>query len=267
MSPLVNDQITDLRVISIGALSQRGKWQTEAMRSYLSARLIWFTRGQGRITIAGVTRGYGPNNLIYIPADTMHGFEAGPQVHGHIVSLPRTTVGVWPDKTVHLRLQDVLIQGELGGLLENLQRELKSDKLAAKEAADYHAGLLSVFFARQHADRDELTRPETASARLVSAYTALIETDFETSQNVSDYAKKLGVTTTHLTRCCNQTCGRSALTLLNERILFEARLRLLQSNRAVKDIASELGYSSAAYFTRAFQAETGKTPSEFRKSR
>jgi AraC-like DNA-binding protein len=33
----------------------------------------------------------------------------------------------------------------------------------------------------------------------------------------------------------------------------------------VKDIAASLGFASAAYFTRAFRAETGMSPTEFRK--
>jgi AraC-like DNA-binding protein len=32
----------------------------------------------------------------------------------------------------------------------------------------------------------------------------------------------------------------------------------------VKDVARTLGFTSAAYFTRAFQARTGLTPSDFR---
>lgn len=267
MSPLETTALTDLRVTSIASLSQRGKWHTEAMRSYNAHRLIWFTRGQGRITIAGMTRGYGTNNLIYIPANTMHGFEASAQTQGHIITLPRAAKDVWPENTVHLRLRDVLIQSELGNLLENLQRELKSDALASDRAAEFHAGLLGVFFTRQHAQMTEDTRPETAASRLAAAYTSLIENEFRSTNSISDYAQKLGVTTTHLTRCCNQSCGKSALAILNERILFEARLQLLQSRKPVKDIAVDLGFSSAAYFTRAFQAQTGKTPSEFRKTR
>ncbi len=267
MSALEIDHKTHLKMMSIATLSQRGRWYTEAMRSYSTARLIWITRGQGRITIAGTTRGYGPNNLIYVPANTMHGFETSAHVQGQIITLPSYATGVWPNQPVHIRLRDVRVQGELSGLLENLQRELISDRLAAAEAAEYHAALLSVFFARQQIEAPDTTQPDTASARLASAFTSLIESDFKSTKTVADYASDLGVTPTHLTRCCKQTCGRSALSILNERILFEARLQLLQSRKPIKDIADELGFSSAAYFTRAFQEQTGQTPTEFRKLR
>jgi AraC family transcriptional activator of pobA len=59
-----------------------GRWRVEAMRAYAEPLLLWFTRGQGRITVGGITRGYGAHNAIYIPAGMMHGFEVGPQTFG-----------------------------------------------------------------------------------------------------------------------------------------------------------------------------------------
>jgi AraC-like DNA-binding protein len=106
----------------------------------------------------------------------------------------------------------------------------------------------------------------TAAARLVAAYTDLVERDFRTRQGVADYARALGVTPTHLTRCCKLTCNRSALSLLNDRIIYEARLLLRETGEPVQDIARALGFASAAYFTRSFQARAGMTPTKFRQT-
>jgi AraC family transcriptional activator of pobA len=83
---------------------------------------------------------------------------------------------------------------------------------------------------------------------------------------VSDFARELGVTSTHLTRVCNKTCGSSASDLLHDRVIFEARKLLTETRMPVSQVAQALGFTSAAYFTRAFQHRTGKTPSAFRKS-
>ncbi len=107
-------------------------------------------------------------------------------------------------------------------------------------------------------------RSDTASARLVAAYTDLVERDFRTRKGVADFARDLGVTSTHLTRCCNETCGSSALAILNDRIIFEARKLLRDTKTPIKDIAETLGFGSPAYFTRSFQQRTGATPSAFR---
>ena len=248
---------------------QMGRWRTEAMRSHSTPRLLFVGKGHGRITVAGLTSGYGPNNLIFIPAHTMYGFEVGPTVFGQMLSIPAAMAPEWPDEQVHLRLRDVSAQKEFMSLLDALERELNSGRDGAPRAAHYHLGLIGVFFERQLASRpaeaaDE--RAHTTSARLVAAYTDLIERDFRTDRRVADYARALGVTPTHLTRCCKQTCGRSALGLLSDRVHYEACLMLRDTRLPVQQIASDLGFHSPAYFSRAFLARAGKSPSDFRRT-
>lgn len=265
---MMTDPANRLALTAIAQNATHGRWRTEAMRSHSSPRLIFVARGQGRITIAGLTRGFGANNLIYIPSGIMYGFEVGPTVFGQMLTIPNAMATEWPDEPIHLRLRDVVAQKELAGHLDALERELTSNQPSHQRAAHYQLGLLSVYFERQlelRTDETKDARADTAAARLVAAYTDLIERDFHEHMGVADYAAKLGVTPTHLARCCKQTCGKSALTLLNDRILFEARLLLRDSKDPVRKIANDLGFGSAAYFTRAFQAQTGLTPSQFRK--
>ena len=105
-----------------------------------------------------------------------------------------------------------------------------------------------------------------AAKRLVARYTALMEQDFRSGAGVADFAAALGVTTTHLTRCCRQACGRSALALLQDRRIFEARKMLAETDMPVSRVGAELGFTSAAYFTRAFQNLTGTSPTAFRRT-
>ena len=270
VSQLTATQAQDsvLAVAPIAYNHMAGRWRTEAMRSHASPRLIFITKGQGRVTIAGMTYGYGPNNLIYIPAHVMYGYEAGPGVFGAILTIPNAMAGEWPDEYVHLRLRDVQGQKEATAVFEAMERELKNSAQTHSRAAHYHLGLLSVFFERQMAQAPLRTKDDRANgsaARLVAAYTDLIERDYRTDKGVADYAAALGVTPTHLTRCCKQTCGKSALALLRDRITYEACVMLRDTHMPVSHIASELGFTSAAYFTRSFQSKMGLTPSYFRK--
>ncbi|QQA44940.1 helix-turn-helix transcriptional regulator [Pelagovum pacificum] len=254
----------DLRALSHGTGQTR--WRTEAMRSHSSPRLIYVGKGQGRITIAGLTSGYGPNNLVFIPAGTMYGIEVGNTVYAQILTIPAAMASEWPDEPVHLRVRDVVSQKQLALQFDLLEAELRSGETAHTRAAHYQLGLLSVLFERQLDHHEEEARRATTQARLVAAYTDLVERKYRSGWGVAQYAAALGVTPTHLTRCCRVTCNRSALAVLNDRILYEARLMLNRSRTPVKDIATALGFSSAAYFTRSFQAATGQTPSAFRKA-
>lgn len=262
-------QKTALALTPITHNPTAGRWRTEAMRSHATPRLILITKGQGRITIAGLTSGYGPNNLIFIPARTMYGFEVGPTVFGQILTIPATMAAEWPSVATQLRLRDVGVQKQMSAIVEALERELKSAGQTHSRAAHYHLGLFAVYFERQLVTSQSETfkaRATTTAAKLVAAFADLIERGYRSDQGVSEYATALGVTPTHLTRCCNQTCGKSALALLRDRVHYEACILLRDTPTPVHEIATQLGFHSAAYFSRSFAAQNGATPSNFRKT-
>lgn len=264
--PQAAPAISQLRLVAIPRLAAGGRWRVEAMRSLSEPQLLWFTRGQGRITIAGVTRGYGPNNAVFIPAGTMHGFEVGQHVFGTAVFFGRDTDLTLPHEVHHLRIRENSAQVELNLLLDAVGREQVSDKPAHDRATRHYLGLISVWLERQIALQpvEDLPHPESAR-RLANRFTQIVERDFRSGAGVADYAAALGVTPTHLSRVCRTTTGRSAKAILADRVLFEARRLLLETRKPVQDVAQELGFGSAAYFARAFQHHTGLTPSDFRR--
>jgi len=264
----VESPLPGFRIMTLQRFAQGGRWRTEAMRSYSTPVLYWFTRGQGRITVSGATRGYGPHNAVLVPAGTMHGFDMMGQVMGNALFFPRDSGIDMPDDPVHLRLRDTQSQGEMSFQIENIQREIDLGADAMDRALMHHVGLLVVWIERQAWPRGSAPETQGASAadRLAAAFTALLERDFRKGQGVADYAAALGVTATHLSRCCKATSGRNASALLQDRLHYEARKMLRDTRVPIKDVAASLGFRSAAYFTRAFQHQTGQTPSAFRKS-
>ena len=259
---------SSLRIQAISRLVQGGRWRVEAMRSLREPVLFWFTQGQGRITVAGTTRGYAPNQAAFIPAGVMHGFEVAPRVQGTAVFFGRDHGLELPTQPVFLRPRDPIAQKEIAGLLENIQREIETPRPAALKAAQHHLGLLAVWIDRQ-IERERANEPlpgrPLAAQRLVARYAALLERDLDSRRTVADFAAALGVTATHLTRACRATCGKGAHALLEDRILFDARRLLAETKLPIKDVAEMLGYNSAGYFTRAFQRAAGVTPSAFRR--
>ena len=256
----------DYRVDILARLNNAGgKWHTQAMRSHRSPTLLWFTRGQGRVTVAGVTRGFGPHNLVYLPTRTMYGFEPVGQVYGYAVHLPETMSPELPDEPLHMRFREATQQNEVTALIEALHREIDSDQPGRDKAMALQAGLLAVWLDRQVRQMPDYDLTPDASRRLVAAFTSLVEAEFRRDHSVGHYAAELGVTATHLTRACNIACGRSASALLADRVHFEARRMLRETDLPVKDIAEKLGFHSAGYFSRAFRKETGQTPRAFRQ--
>lgn len=254
----------DIRLIPFSRLTQGSRWRVQAMRSYSAPQLLWITRGQGRITVAGVTRGYGAHNAVFIPAHTMHSFELSGQAYGTAIVFSAMPDLDLPETPHHLRIRDGAVQSEFTTLLENLQRELEGRRPAAQRAIHHYAGLMTVWLERQIAEADDTTSAPDSARRLAAGFAALVEKEFRSDKSVSTYAAALGVTSTHLTRVCKQTCGRTASDLLCERKISEARRLLADTRAPVNQIASALGYTSAAYFTRVFHDRTGQAPRAFR---
>ncbi len=266
MTELAN-KLPEVRMTPIPRLAQGGRWRVEAMRSYSSNLLLWFTRGQGRITVAGTTRGYGAHNAIFIPSGVMHGFEVSAQVFGTAIFIPRDLGFPLPVMPTHLRIRDAIPQAEVTGILDNLQRELEGSQPERVRAIHHHTGLLAVWMRRQILLHEVDNKAPDAAQRLTTRFTEMIETEYRSGMNIAEYAEALGVTPTHLSRVCNQACGRPASALLSDRVIFEARRLLSETKTPIQQVAADLGFTSPAYFTRAFQHHTGQTPSAFRRER
>ncbi|PZR00940.1 MAG: AraC family transcriptional regulator [Cereibacter sphaeroides] len=258
--------LSQLRLVAIPRLAAGGRWRVEAMRSLSEPMLLWFTKGQGRITVAGITRGYTPHNAVFIPPGVMHGFEVGPQVFGTAVFFGRDTDVTLPATPLHLRIRENQAQVEINLILDSIGREMDSQVPAHDRATRHYLGLLGVWLERQAARAGAEGGPSDAARRLVMRYTMLLEREFRSGHGVAAYAAALGVTPTHLTRCCKQCSGRPASAFLHDRVLFEARRMLSETDLPVGRIARDLGFNSPAYFTRAFQSQTGRTPSAFRRA-
>ena len=252
-----------VRLVPLQSLAVGGRWRTEAMRSYKMPVLLWFTRGQGKITVAGITRGYGAHNAVFIPARTMHGFAITSQVFGSAMFFGATEGLRLPDTPLHLRIRDGAAQTEMAALLDSLQRETDAARPKADQAVYHLTGLLAVWLDRQRPPQATDTPPK-ASEILMARFTEAVENQLYTGQSLSDFAEALGVTPSHLTRVCRETCGRPASEILADRVTFEARRLLADTSLPIKRVADILGFASAAYFSRAFHARTGVTPTAFR---
>ncbi len=258
-----------LRLVPLAKLAAGPKWRLETLRALEEPLFLWFTNGQGRISIAGSTRGFHPHNAIFIPAGVMHSFQAMTRVQGMAVYFGKRHGLELPEVPLHLRLRDTSSHAEVSMMIDAISRELDGGKPQAERAARFQLGLLSIWLERQAAIQSEEPRgagPRNANERLTARFTALLEREYGSSLNISDYATALGVTPTHLTRACRASCGRTALDILQDRRLFEARRLLAETDIPVQDIARRLGFSTAGYFSRAFSQQIGQPPSLYRKA-
>ncbi|MFK7937862.1 MAG: helix-turn-helix transcriptional regulator [Roseovarius sp.] len=253
-------------ISTIAAWADGRNWTLELQHSRACHALIWLTRGQTRAVIEGQRRGIGVHNVLVIPAHTMFALQMSKQSFGMVCQIPAGERLMMPDTPVLLSIQDVRNQAELTSLMDAMQREQTSDLAFADEAIFAHGELLTVWLRRAMIRHPAKPTRETATQRLVRAFSALVERDYRSGRVMADYASTLGVTPTHLSRVCKQTSGLTAADILTERVLHAARTALEDTAQPITQIAATLGFNSGAYFSRFVQHHTGATPSALRKA-
>jgi AraC family transcriptional activator of pobA len=249
-----------LEVTSLGTKDTRRPWRVNGLFARPRHALIWTSRGQGRITLAGVQKGVGAHNAIFIPAGTMFALDM-PQMFGSVVWIDPALGLNTPDHPLHLRPRDVQSHAELTSRIDALQQELSSEKPGNAAAAQAFAQLCLVWIDR-NSQSGPITRP-TAAERLMHRFSALIEANLHQGQTTTDFANQLNVTLTHLSRACKAQSGRTAAHLLAERLTIEAREELSKNDITVRAVSERLGFSTPGNFSRFFQRNTGESPRNF----
>jgi AraC family transcriptional regulator len=82
--------------------------------------------------------------------------------------------------------------------------------------------------------------------------------------SVADFAALCGVSAGHLARCFKQTTGMTVNAYAQAVRIERARGMLAESELPLKEIAAACGFSTAGYFSTAFQRAAGESPRNYR---
>jgi len=101
---------------------------------------------------------------------------------------------------------------------------------------------------------------------VVNNFLNLVEKHYKEHYTLNQYASLLHITSKQLSSFCKKYLGKNAYTLIEEKIVLEAKRLLFRTNKSIKEISFELNFEDPAYFTRFFKKETGFAPHDFRKN-
>jgi YesN/AraC family two-component response regulator len=105
----------------------------------------------------------------------------------------------------------------------------------------------------------------TEGRRQVRRAMAYIQAHYMEPITRRDLAARLGLHEDSLSHYFAQEVGISVVAYLNRYRVQQARKLLEAADRSIVEIALAVGFGSHSYFTRVFVAETGMTPTAYRK--
>lgn len=100
---------------------------------------------------------------------------------------------------------------------------------------------------------------------IANRFRELVFEHFRHKHLVSEYADMLNVSPNHLNKSVKTATGKSPGKWIDDAIVLEAKVQLSQSGLSVSEIASQLGFLDASYFSRLFKRYEKMSPLAFRR--
>lgn len=152
----------------------------------------------------------------------------------------------------------------MSGLLDGLEQEFhdKNARSLTVLRAYLHILLskLHRLYLVGHPDGDSAT-----TSSLVRQFTQLVSEHFLAARSVEDYARRIGISASHLRDTVKAVTGYAPGHFIRQALALEAKRLLVHSNVTVAEIGYHLNFDDPSYFGRFFKRETGMSPIAFRQ--
>jgi AraC family transcriptional activator of pobA len=152
-------------------------------------------------------------------------------------------------------------------LLSQIKTEMQNPALAQYELLISYLKIFLITASRLKTEQEPQALQAVASIKepfILQSLKDAIEKDFKTKHSASDYAKSLNISSKALAKITKAHFNKTLTDLISERIIIEAKRELYLTNKAVKEIAYELGYQDEYYFSRFFKTNTDISPQMYR---
>ena len=268
-----HDQPDDcLHYESVAVRGNEMDWTIPAHRHEGLHQFQFLHKGRVRGTIDGREfKASGPAMLLLAPG-SVHSFTYTRDAVGHQVTLPSATLAqllggsALADEALgrSFVIEKPACASEFAATLAQLAREFTSASPGRVHALHALATLVAVRFVRERGVQFEREHRPGTRDTLVRRFSAQVERHYASPQPLEFYARQLGVTADHLSRACRAVARKSALQMLHDRRMLEARRLLAYTAMPVVEVAGQTGFEDPAYFSRFFRREVGHSPSEYR---
>lgn len=108
--------------------------------------------------------------------------------------------------------------------------------------------------------KEKMSRPQ----EIVLQFVKLVSEFYLTEKTVEFYSQKMMMSSRHLSSVLKEVTGRTAIQIINEYIINEAKALLSSTSMSIKEIASALKFSDQYAFSHFFKKHLKINPSDYR---
>jgi AraC family transcriptional activator of pobA len=215
--------------------------------------------------------------VLLIPPNILHGFTFDADIQGEVLTVSDTYLyTLFKDKpTLQESLQQLAavllppnspIFNDFMYWKNKIQEELFGDHIEKQLAIQSY---FQMFFLELVRCKTAEQQPEIVHNNKTLGYfrrfQQLIHQSSQKHLTIKAYADQLHITQMHLNRICHTVAQTSALKVVQDFTINEAKKYLLNTSYSIAEIAYFLNFNDPAYFSRLFKKRVGVAPGEFRK--
>ena len=248
-------------------------WEIRPHRHADLCQMLYLHKGQADIEIEGQRRSVRQATLQFVPPLCVHGFRFSENVDGFVVTLAAPLLSQ-VQAQAGLRKDMLTAPGTypaghdrayLHALFSALQNEYQGQQAGRELMLHSLINVALVWLSRQALQRDASGQAPERGREYLTRFTQLVESEFRKQPSVEQMAHQVGVSAAHLNTLCRQLAGSTALQIVHQRLLLEAKRNLIYTAMTVNQISDSLGFADPAYFARFFKRLTGLPPKVFRE--
>jgi len=276
----ISSDLPDLliRPLDIGITEMPFETSTPHRHDYF--QIIWYIKGSGRCQVDFKEFPIVDNAIHLIHPDQIHLFEDTPEISGYIIVF-KEVFHILTEEIRDLFFSGNLFLNHLNYMPINvppkfrpkLQSIMDSLLVEYNHPSKYQNELLKSFlkilliYIMMMANANESGKKayNTRSVCIIRDFMTLVDQEYKQIHSVSDYAKKLALTANHLNDVVKSNTGKTAGNLIRDKIILEAKRIAYFTNRSIKEIAFELGFTDENYFSRFFRKYTSQSFTSFRQ--
>lgn len=127
---------------------------------------------------------------------------------------------------------------------------------------------LSMFYGYSHMKHEvnEVKSTNSRQEEIFTKFTELLERHHKKEREIAFYADKMCMTSKHLSQVIKDYTGKTALGIIEEYVISEAKSMLLSTTMSIQQISDELNFPSQSVFGKYFKRVACISPSEYRNS-
>ncbi len=279
-STLINRETREMAVqlLPVDAINN----YTEVQRLNFYA-VIWIQNGNGRYKADLSEYEFSENTMFFFtPFQPFQLIPAGPvsgiALHFHpdffCIEKHRKEVScngvlfnnIYQPPTIKIAAKEAASFAEL---LDTFRAEMNNEGLAQYELLISYLKIFLINASRikieQHPEAKEILLKEANKPFVLQKLKDLIEKHYREKHTPSAFAEMLYITPKALGKLTKTHFNKTPSELIHERIIIEAKRELYLTNKAVKEIAAELGFADEFYFSRFFKNNTMVSPQLYRE--